>query len=83
MFGWSLVRTKDYEELLMQRHRTSLVYRWFVGWKDLDIIWDYVMGRTFYKTIEHTRGLYAQARGTDEYGNPKSTGKRRGRADGE
>jgi hypothetical protein len=73
MFGWSLVRTSEYEELLQRDSSQALIYRWFAGWRDLDIIWDYINCKNQF-TIEHTRRLYAEARGTDEYGKPTREG---------
>jgi hypothetical protein len=69
MLGWSLVRTKELEYLRQNRvcrQRVVNLHRWFSGWKDLDIIWDYIFeGRGF---VDQVREQYAKARGTDVYG---------------
>lgn len=73
MFGLTIVR-KSYLEDLEKRgrivDRLSLVHRWFAGWRDLDIIWDYLyMKDGWYSgTIDSVRVKYAEARGTNEYG---------------
>jgi hypothetical protein len=69
MFGWSLIRTKELDELQMQNNRVREAYRWFSGWRDLDIIWKYIIeGNTY---INSVRERYAFERKTDVYGKPK------------
>ncbi len=51
--------------------RVQECHRWFSGFKDLDIIWDFLNGKSLYG-IDETRTAYARARGTDVYGNTKA-----------
>ena len=50
----------------------AAVYRWFSGFRDLDIIWDYIYGKRG-GSIDSVRYEYAKARGTDVYGKPKQS----------
>ena len=71
LFGWSLVTTSYLQHLEKSDRRMqtiSQIHRWFAGWKDLDIIWDYVFSETYYGDISTAREKYAKARGTDVYG---------------
>lgn len=71
LFGWSLIRTKD-----LRKHEANesiiqnliVAHRWLTGWRDLDIIWDYVFNKQPHDGIGLTRKVYAKARNTDEYG---------------
>lgn len=49
--------------------RVGQCHRWFSGFKDLDIIWDYIYGKR--DNISDTRDAYARFRGTDVYGKRK------------
>ena len=49
----------------------AMVHRWFSGFRDLDIIWNYVYGKRS-GSIDSVRYDYAKARGTDVYGKPKN-----------
>lgn len=71
MFGWSIIRTerlKELEYLEIKTQKFWLVHRWFAGWRDLDIIWNYFIQDTNFGGIERARKDYAEARKTDEYG---------------
>jgi len=71
IFKWHIISEKDfyhYRRCHQVNNSVHLVYRWFSGWKDLDIIWNYILSKN-QKTIEDTRREYALTRGTDEYGN--------------
>lgn len=71
LFGWSLIRTKDlrkYEDNECAIQKLIVAHRWLTGWKDLDIIWEYIFNRNNFGGIELTRSVYAMARNTDEYG---------------
>jgi hypothetical protein len=73
MFGWTLIRKEEKAELekhYFTRMRVIECHRWFSGWKDLDIIWDYLMTPTYFGSIGSARYKYAVARGTNEYGAP-------------
>lgn len=48
--------------------RVAEAERWFSGFKDLDVIWDYIYGRR--SSISEVRDDYARARNTDVYGKP-------------
>lgn len=67
MFGWSLIKTEELRAMQIKEIKLNEVHRWFSGWKDLEIIWDYIYNDTFYG-ISRTREEYAKARNTDEYG---------------
>ena len=45
----------------------AAVYRWFSGFRDLDIIWDYIYGKRG-GSIDLLRSDYAKLRNTDVYG---------------
>jgi hypothetical protein len=71
IFGYVLVPEQEHKELIEcwhRSHRLAECYRWFSGWKDLDIIWDYISGNSKYG-IEYARCDYAHLRKTDVYGN--------------
>lgn len=71
MMGLRIVTKKrlDYlEKLEVKVHKFWQVHRWFSGWKDLDIIWKYLIDDTNFGGIERARKDYANARGTNEYG---------------
>lgn len=71
MFGWTLIRKEDLKEFERRYFisaRASECHRWFSGWKDLDVIWDYLLYQKSFG-IERARMEYARLRGTDEYGN--------------
>lgn len=72
MFGWTLIRKDDLEELELS-HRVHMraveCHRWFSGWNDLDIIWNYLLS-PMRPHIWQARDAYAQARGTTKYGEP-------------
>lgn len=74
LFGWSIIRTKDlnkYERCYVNLLKVTDCHRWFAGWKDLDIIWKYILEDINFGGIERAREDYANARGTDEYGKLK------------
>jgi len=71
MFGYTIICNKELAALKRTQTKTQkfwLVHRWFAGWKDLDIIWDYLIKDTNYGGIEQARKNYASARKTDVYG---------------
>lgn len=68
LFGWSIIRTKELEYYQYKAMRISQIYRWFSGWKDLDIIWSYILSNQPVDDIETIRKKYAEARGTGVYG---------------
>ncbi len=72
-FGFRIIREEEYQSLIQDyqvAHKVLRVRRWFSGWKDLDIIWDYLFDKSR-EDVSPTRQEYARARGTDEYGNVK------------
>ena len=74
MFGWSLIRTKELEKLEGLAIRANALHRWFAGWQDLEVIWDFLFHPDEKYSgwcISWARKDYAQARGTDEYGKKK------------
>lgn len=71
MMGWALIRKsefKEYKRCHAVYQRVVGCHRWFSGWKDLDIIWNYLFTETYYGDIGSARDKYADARHTDEYG---------------
>lgn len=71
MFGFKIIRESEYEELVrcsVKFQKILQCHRWFSGWHDLDIIWNYIMQDINFGGIERARRDYATARGTDEYG---------------
>lgn len=71
MFGYKLIKTKEYDRLKDIEQRAYIAYRWFGGFTDLDIIWDFLFKPKH--GIVETRELYAKARNTNVYGKPKET----------
>lgn len=73
MFGFTII-SKSRLEILEAAHRKHCkiheLYRWFAGWKDLDIIWKYIYDDTNFGGISRARADYAKARNTNEYGEP-------------
>lgn len=73
MFGFTIVR-KEYLAELERQAMTHCIavqcHRWFAGWRDLDIIWDYIFRTKQFGGISEAREKYAEARGTDVYGQP-------------
>jgi hypothetical protein len=73
LFRWTIIPKKELERL---RHfeakaaRFWEVHRWFSGWKDLNIIWEYIFNDTYFGGIEEARKKYAEARDTDVYNSP-------------
>lgn len=75
MFGFSIIRTstlKEYEAAYVKFSKVHELYRWFAGWSDLDIIWDYIYRDTYFGGISEARSKYAKARNTNEYGKEKN-----------
>lgn len=74
MFSWTLIRKDDlaiYKRAFQVQSRVLQCHRWFSGWKDLDLIWEYVLkGKC---QVETAREDYASARGTNRYGLPLNT----------
>ena len=74
IFGFWITTEKTYKrycELETKHQKFWQVHRWFSGWRDLDIIWDYLIKDTNFGGIERAREDYAEDRGTDEYGKPR------------
>ena len=71
MFGWKIIRDEEYQILKRSYFVSQKVincHRWFSGWKDLDIIWEYLLSETYFGSIDSCRSKYADARKTDVYG---------------
>ena len=71
LFNLRIISESEYKELRRSHNIQSTlvnVHRWFSGWKDLDIIWNYVFAETYFGDISMAREKYASARGTDVYG---------------
>ena len=75
--AWSVTLEYIYARSVAKRDREiveslAMVHRWFSGFRDLDIIWDYIYGKRG-GSIDSVRYEYAKARGTDVYGKPKQS----------
>jgi len=73
LFGWSLTKTQELNKYRTITYRLGEVRRWFAGWKDLDVIVEYVCDdqKSCWGGIENLRRTYAKLRNTDEYGRTK------------
>lgn len=74
IFGYTLISKERLEKLERSDRQIQTIWnihRWFAGWKDLDIIWDYVFAETYFGDISTARAKYAEARETDVYGKRK------------
>jgi hypothetical protein len=79
LFGWTIIRVSEKEHFRKLQTKESKfwqVHRWFAGWRDLDIIWKYLIDETNVGGIERARRCYAAARNTNEYGEPNEMGRR-------
>lgn len=75
LFGLSIITTqrlKELEQCEVKIHKFNQVYRWFAGWRDLDIIWEYLVNDINFGGIERARENYAIARNTTVYGEAKN-----------
>jgi hypothetical protein len=73
MFGYKLIHKDELDDLIKCRikfNKVRQVHRCFAGWKDLDIIWDYIMPENYFGDIFSCRDKYAEARKTTVYGEP-------------
>jgi hypothetical protein len=73
LLGLRIISESHYQELEKQSIAFSTMvqcHRWFSGWRDLDIIWDYIFGNRNFGGISEARRDYAKARNTDDYGKP-------------
>lgn len=74
ILGFRIIRESTYRDLVRADNKFRKVLscnRWFAGWRDLDIIWNYIIQDTNFGGIEKARSDYARARGTNEYGEVK------------
>lgn len=74
IFNIHIVSNEEYIELKRRSdafQRLVSVHRWFSGWVDLDIIWEYIFNDTYFGGISDTREKYAKARNTGVYGEKK------------
>lgn len=77
IFGYTILilteeEMQDIADAKGIRLRAVQAYRWFSGWKDLDVLFDYLLGLPLERpwgNVEYARKEYAKRRGTDEYGN--------------
>lgn len=71
LFGYRIIKEEEYKNLCVaweRECRLGMAYRWFSGWKDLEVIWNFIfLGNG---KINEVREEYAKLRGTDEYGKP-------------
>lgn len=73
IFGLRIISESEYQYLRQQSVHAQVLYRvrdWFSGWRDLDIIWEYILSKDYYGDISSARLKYANTRGTNEYGKP-------------
>lgn len=77
IFGYTILilneeEVQDIVDAKGIRLRAVQAYLWFSGWKDLDVLFDYLLGLPLEQPWGNTadvRKEYAKRRGTDEYGN--------------
>jgi len=77
LFGFSIVRTKTLKTLERKAGQLYLLHaqlaevdRWFRGWEDIQVIFDYIF-TSKYAYISDAREEYARQRNTTVYGEPK------------
>ena len=70
MFGYKLVKTEELDELEFIERRIMTCMRWLSGFKDLNIVWEWILGRSEIREISDMREAYAKARETSVYGKP-------------
>lgn len=70
MFGYSIIKTEKLERLKAIEERAYMAHRWLSGFKDLDIIWDWIFGKSRHSYTDAMRSEYAKIRNTTEYGKP-------------
>lgn len=69
IFGYYFVKADDYDDLQYLKANVYLCQRWLSGFKDLNVIWDYLLNGG--RQTDAMRVEYARERGTDVYGNPR------------
>lgn len=67
-FGYTYIKAEEYWKLNSIENRITESRRWFSGFKDLDVIWEYLLKNG---DISDVRDRYAKLRGTDVYGYQK------------
>lgn len=73
-FGYVLIRKEEFDEYRRAycvKDRVVQCRSWFSGWKDLDVIFDYLLKESYFGGIDSARDEYAEKRGTNRYGGPK------------
>ena len=71
VFGYEVMKADDAWRLERVSNRAAECHRWFSGFKDLDLIWDYIFQTGGPHDINEVRRRYAEMRGTDQYGKAK------------
>ena len=72
MFGYSLIKTNEKDRLESLSHRLDDARRWLSGFKDLDVIWDWLFKWYEYPfRTDEMRDKYAKRREADVYGRSK------------
>lgn len=77
LFGYRILIMREEEfqsvaDAMSVRLKIVQLYGWFKGWRDLSVLFDYVLGLPLEQSwgnIEEVRKEYAKQRGTDEHGN--------------
>ena len=70
IFKYHIISDSEFKELqaaYFVKQRVGQCYRWFSGWKDLDVIWQYLVESSG-PTIDSVREEYASLRRTNVYG---------------
>lgn len=65
MFGYTIIRKAElheYRKAYCTRQRVIDCHRWFAHFKDLDIIWEYLLAETYFGDIGSCRDKYEKAR---------------------
>lgn len=73
LFGYVIIKKEEWNRMKIKEQKFWQLHRWFSGWRDLEIIWNYLIDDTNFGGIERARKDYAEARKTNEYGTPVET----------
>jgi hypothetical protein len=68
MFGYWLVKKGDWLKYQNAFHNIGSLHRWMSGFRDLDLLWDWI--REPNCSVDDIRTKYARARQTNVYGVP-------------
>jgi hypothetical protein len=70
MFGYTIIKTERIDTLEEIETRVMMLHRWLSGFRDLEVIWDWIYMKSPYRSADDLRGAYAKERLTNHYGKP-------------